>query len=139
MPSILFDSTINFLEIALDVRVHRHLEISSNLANLDTPGYKPKITPFEEQFRRVLDSEAIGKNSFAVTHEKHIPISTNMISNLARNSLAISPDEEMDHSNTASLEKGMTELAENALMYNALAHILKRRFDQLRFVIREGR
>jgi flagellar basal-body rod protein FlgB len=133
--STIFGPTIKILEIALDLRAKRHQQIATNIANLDTPGYKPQPLAFEEQLKRI--PELLETNSLSVTQERHFPINGSNISYTNAGMASASPG--IGYSDTVSLEEEMTKMAENNLMYNGLAQILRGAFDKLRFVIREGR
>jgi flagellar basal-body rod protein FlgB len=138
MPSsIVFDSTIKTLEIAIDLRSKLHQQIATNIANLDTPGYKPQSLDFEEQLKRL--PELLDTNSLGVTHERHFPIGGTNTSYTTSGTASVLSQKDNSDSDSVSLEEEMAKLAENNLTYNALAHILKRKFDKLRHVIREGR
>ena len=132
---ILVDSTIKILEIAIDLRAKRHQQIGTNIANLDTPGYKPQPLGFEEQLKRI--PELLETASLGVTQKRHFPINEANISYTTAQVASTSTWE--DGSDSVSLEEEMTKLAENNLMYNALAKILRGKFDKLRLAIREGR
>ncbi|HWP84999.1 MAG TPA: flagellar basal body protein, partial [Terriglobia bacterium] len=45
---------VRFLEEVLDLASRRHALIASNLANLDTPGYRTRDIRFEDELRNAL-------------------------------------------------------------------------------------
>lgn len=53
----LFDQTLRTLERALDVRATKHSVLASNLANVDTPGYRARDVDFDEAMTSALDAE----------------------------------------------------------------------------------
>jgi flagellar basal-body rod protein FlgB len=56
--SWLADPSVRILEGALDGLSQRESLIASNLANIDTPGYRPQSIDFESALRTELDSRA---------------------------------------------------------------------------------
>jgi flagellar basal-body rod protein FlgB len=48
------DKTFELLERALDVTAMRHSVIASNIANVDTPGYRARDIAFEEELKIAL-------------------------------------------------------------------------------------
>nr|MDJ0623902.1 flagellar basal body rod protein FlgB [Desulfocapsaceae bacterium] len=65
------DQTMALLQKVLDLRADKEKVIASNIANSETPGYKPSRLNFEKQLQHALD-----KRSFSgqTTHQKHIPL-----------------------------------------------------------------
>jgi flagellar basal-body rod protein FlgB len=127
--SIIFGPPIKILEMAIDLRAQRHEQIAANIANLDTPGYKSHHLSFEEQLNRI--PELVETESSRMTQKRHFPLRE---ANIHSNTFP-----RVESSDTVSLEKEITKLGENNLMYNALAQILKGAFAKLRLAIREGR
>ena len=54
MKATFFDRTISVLENALDFRAERHRHLASNLANAETPGYRPTDIKFEEALKNAF-------------------------------------------------------------------------------------
>ncbi|HVL40366.1 MAG TPA: flagellar basal body protein [Fimbriimonadaceae bacterium] len=104
------------LDKALDRTSLRHSVLSSNLANVNTPGYK----------RRDVD--------FAVTLEGEI-------SRSALRSDPVRPETGSIRYDGSSvvLEKEVMSIAETELRYEALTDMVGRYFSGLKNVIREGR
>ena len=50
----IFDKTYRFFGKALDVAARRHNLISTNIANMDTIGFKPKDLDFNKTLERVI-------------------------------------------------------------------------------------
>ena len=55
--------TVDLLSRALDFRSANHSVIAGNLANIDTPGYKPKELSFNKELRKVMDKRAISQKN----------------------------------------------------------------------------
>ena len=57
--SIVFDRTLQMIEDRLSLNSMNQKLISSNLANLDTPGYKAKELTFETAMRQSLEDQVL--------------------------------------------------------------------------------
>jgi flagellar basal-body rod protein FlgB len=52
----------NLLVAALDASVMRHDAIASNIANINTPGYKPLQVSFEDQLGRLISKDMLAND-----------------------------------------------------------------------------
>jgi flagellar basal-body rod protein FlgB len=117
--SVLFDPTLSGLAEALTLYQHRHEVIASNLANVETPGYRAQE----------LDFAATLKDAFKAAGPERSPSAT-------------PPDVVTDASappradgNTVDVDLQMAKLAQNGGKYVALARILQQRIAQMKFAI----
>ncbi len=117
----IFDRTIGRLEGFLNYRAKRHEVILSNVSNIDTPGYKPADVKFEDEME-------VAQLKLARTSEKHLS------GKGEGENYTVVPEE-----GPPSLEKSMTDLAENHLMHNAAVEMLARKFKTLQTVLKETR
>lgn len=133
----LFRSSFPVLEKALDVRAFRHSVILSNIANADTPNY----SPFEVLVREEM--EKMGQRPLPLrcleTHPDHLSGVLRDERGGAREKdgedlLSLRKDK-----NKVDMEEEVTNLAENQILYNAMAQILSRKFDGLKAAIYGGR
>jgi len=131
----LFETNIQLTGKVLDMRLMRQNVVMSNLANITTPNYKARRLTFEEDLQAALNLDQRG----AMTRT-----STNQMPSFFSND-AFGPDIEkaMKHrvipgSDNVDLDKEMSIMAKNTLMYNALTTVLKKNFDGLSNVIQEG-
>ena len=121
----LFGKSFNLLATMLDYRSERHKVISSNIANLDTPGYKASDYVFKDDLKKAMDIRL----NLTRTDEKHFP---NAPDGISRNDFKkVTSDENMD------LDTEMANLSENHLMYNLTAEIVARKFKAIRNVLSE--
>lgn len=129
-----FDPTIGALNTSMNLRLLNQNVISSNIANADTPGYKAKAVEFEGALRSAL---GVGDDlPMRVSDPRHIvPAPTD----------AVDPEiyEEQDgveslDGNTVDRAGEMAKLAENQLLYDASAEMLKRKLGMLKYAITEG-
>jgi flagellar basal-body rod protein FlgB len=129
-----FDPTIGALNTSLNLRLLNQNVISGNIANADTPGYKAKTMEFEQEFRRALGADA--RLQPADTARGHLsPKPTD----------AVNPEIYDDPNGVESLDGNtvdrageMAKMAENQLLYDASAELLKRKLGMLKYSIGEG-
>lgn len=134
----LFDKTIQLLEKALDLRSDRHRAITANIANQDTPGYRAAELNFKEAMQQA--SGASASLPPVRTDPRHLPAHPaggSVVPSSPPPSLVERPSR-LD-GNTVVTEREMAKLAENTLMYNAMAQLIAKKFATLKNVIREGR
>lgn len=121
----LFGKTFNLLGTMMDYRSERNKIITSNIANLDTQDYKPSDYVFKEDLKNAMDVRVLLKR----TDEKHFP---NAKDEISKNDFKkVTSDDKVD------LDKEMTNLAENHLMYNLTTELLARKFKGIRNVLSE--
>jgi len=99
-----------FVEKMLDFTAKRQQALSTNLANLDTPGYKSKDVKFTDEL------SAAGS-------------STQMIEDQSN---------PKPNGNTVDLESQMTKLNQNGLQYVLLVQYMSSEVKSLRYSISEG-
>ena len=121
----LYSGGIALMGKSLDLRNERQGLIQSNIANMDTPGYKVQ----EFSFARVMESVMSGKGELQRTHPKHFsidPVETSKLREFTAEERPVDLDEEM------------LKLSENQLMYEVTTRLLSKRFEGLKFAIDEG-
>jgi flagellar basal-body rod protein FlgB len=130
-----WDDGTRMFERSLDVRSGIHETIASNMANEETPGYKARHLPFQETFNAVLRGE--GSVTPVVTNPRHLGMDSEdhrVFQHTVKEDAGAGLDQ-----NTVNLEKEMTLMAENTLMYMAVSQFLKGRFDGWKAAIDGGR
>ena len=133
----IFQGTLNILEKAMDFRARRHEAVTSNIANIDTPGYKAFDVVMDETLGRVGESSG-SPVVLKQTHEGHFAGgetggSAQGLQIVEQPAVVTKRD-----GNTVDLDRSMANLAENNLMYNTLAQIISRKFSGLRNAIQGG-
>jgi len=122
---------------AMDFRSQRHSLISTNLSNAETPGFQAKNIEFEGMLKEALSTEkGLG---MAKTHEKHLGGGGNM--DILSSQPEIVPVESQTTSfdgNTVSVDKEMSKLNENSLLFQTETEILARLFGGLKTAISGG-
>jgi flagellar basal-body rod protein FlgB len=121
----LFGKTFDLLSNMLDFRAERHKLITSNIANLDTPGYKPSSLDFKENLDEIMNKT--GTLEMTTTHPRHMKAGKES-----------GADFQVSQSDKkVEIDKEMAELAENNIMYNLNVEILSRKFKELNTVLTE--
>ncbi|MCE5229494.1 flagellar basal body rod protein FlgB [bacterium] len=104
----LFDASVTQLQRAMDLRMDNQRVIASNLANVDTPGYKARRMDFEASMAQALTDAA----NPAVIQESTDPALT------------------LD-GNNIDMDRELSDMSRNKTMYNLTAQILAAKFRQL--------
>ncbi|MCB9025910.1 MAG: flagellar basal body rod protein FlgB [Bdellovibrionaceae bacterium] len=136
MSGNMFDKTTQALGASVNFRLLRNNVTSSNIANAETPGYKAKKLDFEGALSRAIDLQ--GLNALNTSHEDHVPVGSGSISNL-RADIYDNPDINMNNDgNTVDLEKEMSNLAENTILYKAALKLINKKLAALKYAATEG-
>jgi flagellar basal-body rod protein FlgB len=136
----LFNLTHRLLELSLRARGVRHEILSANIANADTPGYRPK----DLDFKSIMHA-ATELNDFS-GEAREVAIDTMLAQPRDLQSAIVSyggteerqGDDRLD-GNGVSLDRQMAMMTENSLAYEASLTLLSRTLANLRYVIAEGR
>ncbi len=110
----MLDGIASRLEHYMDLLAARQKLVASNIANLDTPGYKTRDIDFQHEFLSQLNGSPP-----AVTEVK---------------GLATKND-----GNNVSLDREARLLAENALRFGVASNLMRAQIRVLRAAIQEGR
>ncbi|MDB5038237.1 MAG: flgB [Bacteriovoracaceae bacterium] len=114
----LIDPNISIMSKALTLRLQRHGVIASNIANADTPGFRPSQVSFEEELQKSVNSKKMDKVQ-SVTGKVEL-----MDDGVPR-----------ADGNSVDMDKQLSSLSENSLTYNATAEFLARKLKMLKSVI----
>ncbi len=110
-------------------RLQRHLThhtdraqvIASNLANLDTPGYRAQDLGFTETLTETTAAQGVERS---LDWDQELVVSDDEV-----------PDQD---GNTVSLEGQMAKMSANTLRFRALTEVLSRRVGLLRYAANDG-
>lgn len=134
--SKLFDKTTGALGKSLDMRQLRHNLTTANIANAETPGYKAKKVDFEKNLMRALEMEGIPH--VETSHPDHHPIVQGRVGRVQAD-VYDNPDINLTNDkNTVDLEKEMTKLTENSILYKAAIELIRKKMGALKYSITEG-
>jgi flagellar basal-body rod protein FlgB len=144
----LTDSTMQVLTQALDGLSSRQALISGNLANIDTPGYKPQTIDFETALQQEVasmgDTSPDNMLSSASGPSANLAMKTTdprQFSAIASSSgSAAAPTSATNENirndgNTVDLETEMTDLTTTQIQYSADSRLITSKFDQLYTVL----
>ena len=120
---------------ALDGLSLRQQAIASNIANVDTPGYKAKKVSFEEQLGQALNGFSNSNVALSTTDMNHIDNDTSSGSILFTESQTIFRND----GNSVDMDLEMTNLAETTLRYQTLTQLAGKKYAFLKNIIRESR
>jgi flagellar basal-body rod protein FlgB len=128
------DKVPGMMKKSLDFSASRQLLITTNISNVDTPGYKAHDIDFQEQLSNVFRSDGL---SMKKTNDQHFGPSS-----AAVKSMQPMPFEEMDASksngNNVDMDKEMAKLAENQIRFNATIQLMMKRGSSVRAAITES-
>jgi flagellar basal-body rod protein FlgB len=125
-------SLMNLTERFLDLAVQRQSLIASNLANVDTPGYKTVDVDFQSELKSAMGEEP----ALAVTNPRHIRVSTAGRSGPSRVEVEGLP--QRNDLNNVNIDREMTQTATNAMKFSMAAQFLGRTFGALKSAINGG-
>jgi flagellar basal-body rod protein FlgB len=124
----MFDPMIRGLQGVLDLRMQQHALTASNLANAETPGFRAKAIDFGEVLGETMTRAVAASPEAGLLDGTEPP-----------------PIEELEppawsaDGNSVQPERETVRLAENALMYDAVARGLSSKLALMRFAASDGR
>lgn len=127
--NFLFNNTYNMLGKSMGISTKRHSMISSNLANMDTIGYKSK----DIDFQKALETEMEKNGGLSTTDKKHFKVGVN-------NPLDGKYRENDDPYNIdpVNIDTEMNNLIENNIKFKSSVEMMLRKVGILRHAIAEG-
>lgn len=133
---LLFDSTVRGLGQALDFRLLKQNVHAANIANADTPEYRAQKLDFEEALHNALDPH--DSLPLATAAEGHFS-SGKQAPQINNPDIHENPDGVVNESgNSVQMEREMSELAQNRILYNAAINAIKKKFGLLKYAAVEG-
>ncbi len=114
----------------LSFRSERQKVISGNIANVNTPDYKTKELVFEQELQKANTDLRL-----KVTHEKHIPFDMEKNPSKGPEVVEVQNLLENNDGNNVSLDKQITEMSKNSMIFNALQASIKKDSSWLKSVI----
>ncbi len=132
----LFSSQILLVGKVMDLQLQRQNVINSNLANVNTPKYKPRELEFEDELQKALGLDL--KGNMSATSGAHLPTTFNVNSFQGEWHKKFTP-REVHGEDRVNLDKEMTKLAKNQLHYTALSQVMQKSFEGIKTIIQEGK
>ncbi|WP_413289011.1 flagellar basal body rod protein FlgB [Bdellovibrio sp. HCB337] len=128
----LFDKTTNALATSLAMRQLRNNVTVANIANAETPGYHAKKVDFEAALGRAMDID--GLRNMSTTSGDHISVGGQ--SAAVRPDVYENPEGAINNDgNTVDLEKEMSTLSENTILYKTALQLINKKMAALKYAI----
>lgn len=121
-PSMIETPLTEALGRFLDVDVARYKLISTNLANIDTPGYRTRDLDFHAELKRVAETDFV-----PLVAASYAPVARQVRGLMER------PD-----GNNVSVERESLLLAETQMRFNLGVQLLKDQFHTISLAINSG-
>jgi flagellar basal-body rod protein FlgB len=123
------DATLEALSQFLDVDLARYKLVASNLANIDTPGYRTRDLDFRAELRRAREQQRVSEefDGGELSYAAYAPLSRRVRGLIER------PD-----GNNISVERETLLLADAQMKYNLGVQLLKDEFHTLSQAINSG-
>ncbi len=132
----IFGNTLAMLERSLDLRSRNQKLIVSNLANMDTPNYKAFKMMVADQMAGPSGGDA--QVTMTRTRSEHMAPRQADTESMPAERVEHNPLSIRGDGNTVELEREMSNLAENTLMYNTATRLVANKFNLLKSVIKGG-
>ena len=128
------NSTIPYLNEAVNFAQDRHLILASNVSNLDTPGYKTRdldVSAFQQRLAEAIQAR----------HEKHESLTSTLRASDASDPLLRvreSMNSILRHDDVnVGMEQQVLELSKNNMLHNLAVTIMTNQFQLLQTMISE--
>lgn len=118
------NSNYSIIKNALDASSMRQRSISSNISNINTPGYKVNKVEFEEHLRKATDGITMKK-----THDGHFGVGNigDVQATVGKRTSTVLNE----NGNNVDIDYEMTELAANEIYYSTLIQLLNSKYSKL--------
>lgn len=124
--NIFFDQNLQTLQKVIDLRQKNQQVIASNVANAETPGYKPRRFEFEKSLQNALSQ----KDAAKTTNSRHLSSAGNISS--VRGEIN-------SESTSVNVDQEMVALSENQILYEAAVQMLNKKLGLLKYIAQDGR
>lgn len=136
-PVNLFKGTVEMLTRSLDLRSRKHQMTLNNVANADTPNYKPFVLDVEAVLQE--NRQPLAPGHLEKTDDRHLP-GQPINPELTAETEAAADDPRLfrGDKNGVDIDVEMAALARNSLLYKVSAQIVASKFKGLKNVITGG-
>jgi len=135
MPDI-YGANADLLGKVLDLRIERQNLVMSNLANVNIPGYKARSMDFERELQSAMGTQEM-KDALTRTNAAHVPGNYD-VNGYQGGVLKEFKPRTIYGADAVDLDKEMTAMAKNSLMYNSLTMLTQKNFEGINKVIADG-
>jgi flagellar basal-body rod protein FlgB len=127
--------TLNAIEGYMDRLSQRQKIVSSNLANIDTPGFKTRDITFHATIDELIAKEPSG-GKLRMTRERHIEGEN--LNSLA--SIVTEPEGLIERAdrNNVDIDWEMMKMSETSIGYSMMTQMLRGKYQKLANSINEG-
>ncbi|AXX93150.1 flagellar basal body rod protein FlgB [Malaciobacter molluscorum LMG 25693] len=115
----------------LNFRGDRQKVISSNIANINTPGYKTKDLVFEGELKKADESRL----KLYTTDKKHLSSFSEENSPIKKRVVDVKGLEEQNDGNNVNLDTQMSEMAKNKVLFDAIQASIRKDSSLFKSVI----
>ncbi len=137
MPGVFFqDSEMCMMEHFMDLAARRQTLIASNIANIDTPGYKTVDVNFEQELKAAAE---VGEISMTVTNSRHVLRKVDIQGQGEGIPKEVEGLTLRNDLNNVSIDREMAEMSTNALKFSTVAQLIASKFRMVKSAILEGR
>lgn len=134
----IFNKADAILEESLNQRLKKHTVNLSNVTNAMTPGYRALGYDFETQLQAAVGDP--NDMHMKTTDPRHTKTPGLMGDGTLKPDLYVKPTESIGNDgNTVDVDKEMTEMAANQIVYKATIEVLNRKLGMLRYGINGGK
>ncbi|WP_243362087.1 flagellar basal body rod protein FlgB [Fundidesulfovibrio terrae] len=132
----IYGANANLIAKVMDLRLERQNLVMSNLANINIPGYKARSLDFESDLQNAIGTADL-RSGMTRTNGKHVP-GTYDASDYQGDVVKEFKPRTIYGADAVDMDKEMSTMAKNSLMYNALTTVMKSNFDGISKIIAEG-
>ena len=125
-------SISNKLFEQLNFRGERQKVISSNIANINTPGYKTKELVFEDELNNSINNNSL---QMKATNSRHMSNVNSSTANSNPKLMEVENLEEQNDGNNVNIDTQMGEMSKNKVLFDAIQSSIKRDSKLFRSVV----
>lgn len=118
-------AVLNVAKEALDYRAIRQNMIASNIANADTPFYRPRDIDFESHLQAAQRKQEVTPLAMATSRKAHLQAQSH---GALERAVLFYRDGHMarNDGNSVDIDVESTELSKNSMMFNAITAAMKK-------------
>lgn len=123
------------LNKSMDVAALRNEVIADNIANVDTPKFKRREVIFEENLKKVLQSDSTRKAKLKVNDSRHFPLIDESADVPVPEIRVMEDLSYRNDENNVDIDVESAKLAKNKIMYDAVSQSMGEELTLLRLAI----
>jgi len=139
VEKVVSSEILTILRKALDATSLKHQVLADNIANVNTPGFKRSDVVFQQELKVALFAQQ-GVLPLATTDKAHFQVPVNVsVSDVKPRVIMHNDTISRNDLNNVDVDLEMSKVAENTILYSALAQITSLKLNALKNAIKEGR